>query len=395
MKRILAFLAPCLLFAKCHSDLVLPTVATKNNPPNDVQKVCDFSSVRLETGARLIPVGTLSQARGGMAVATAGTKILFAGGWLWPAKGSVASSSIVPYVDIYDTATQTWSTTNLDTLRTNIAAVAAGNKVFFAGGSRFNDSPEEQLFATVDIYDVLTNSWTVASLSEPRAYIGAAAVGNRVLFAGGKKDIYSNPSNRVDIYDLSSNTWSTATLSEGRSYIAAVTVDNKAYFAGGYTEDRYYTNSSRTIDIYNDRTNSWSAHHLLEPKGMCSGITAGNNIYWAGGLMGIEKATCSVEIMNTSTQVSQVDYLSRPTSWVTVHGENVVVKDNKILYFRYADTDDVSRFDIYDIATGGWSIGVLPKSIRGASVIAVNNTVYIAGGLINGILSRQVWRLEF
>ncbi|MGE5106935.1 MAG: hypothetical protein ACM3H8_05295 [Sphingobacteriales bacterium] len=32
--------------------------------------------------------------------------------------------------------------------------------------------------------------------------------------------------------------------------------------------------------------------------------------------------------------------------------------------------------------------------IYGASIISVNNTIYVAGGYVNGILSNQVWKLE-
>ena len=154
-------------------------------PPNDLPPVipkpvaCDFSSGRPEIAARLIPVGTLSEARVGMAVASAGTKILFA--------GATSSKNGIGYstVDIYDLATQTWSIADLSKVRPHIAAVAAGNKVFFAGGGDVDQFSFPS--ATVDMYDVSTNTWSVASLSEPRAYIGAAAVGNKVLFAGGKK----------------------------------------------------------------------------------------------------------------------------------------------------------------------------------------------------------------
>jgi N-acetylneuraminic acid mutarotase len=327
-----------------------------------------------------------------MAVASAGTKILFA--------GAASSQNSIGYstVDIYDLATQTWSTAKLSEARSHIAAVAADNKVFFAGGGWDDDF----LFtlATVDMYDVTTNTWSVALLSELRAYIGAAAVGNKVLFAGGKKhfeNVHSSDfktSDRVDIFDLSSNTWSTATLSEGRAYIAAVTAENKVYFAGG----RPYYNPSSTIDIYDNGTNTWSTSSLLEPKGMSSGIAAGANIYWAGGMSShgpSDESLCTVEIRNIHSQGSQLNHLSKPASSVIVDGQNAVVKEDKILFFRHHFRDDGSRFDIYDTVSKNWSIGVLPQSISGASIISVNNTVYIAGGWAAGVFSNRVWKLEF
>jgi Kelch motif/Galactose oxidase, central domain len=349
---------------------------------------CDNSN-RPHVNAQLIPFGTLSQARLGMAVASAGNKIVFAGASLSAVNGSSVPDYGSSRVDIYDMITQTWSTAELSEKRSDIAAVAAGNKIFFAGG-RLGDGAFDQLYSTVDIYDVSSNSWSVASLSEPRAYIAAATVGNKVFFAGGEYNANYNTTNRVDIYDLSSNAWSTATLSEPRAYISAVTVNNKVYFAGGHKEDRWYADPSDRIDIYDNATNSWSTSSLSEPMGFLTGINVADKIYWASG--------CTVEIRNANTGNSSIAHLFTPMGWITIdEGQNTVVKDGKIIFFRHW-ANSADKFDIYDIATNTWSIGVLPVNIIGASIISVNNTIYIAGGAVNGSfsnLSNQVWKLEF
>ncbi|MGZ8559669.1 MAG: hypothetical protein ACXWWC_15105 [Chitinophagaceae bacterium] len=38
---------------------------------------------------------------------------------------------------------------------------------------------------------------------------------------------------------------------------------------------------------------------------------------------------------------------------------------------------------------------MLSQKIAAASIISVDNTIYIAGGYLNGVLSNQVWKLEF
>ena len=68
---------------------------------------------------------------------------------------------------------------------------------------------------------------------------------------------------------------------------------------------------------------------------------------------------------------------------------SAVLKDNKIVFFT-GDGAEKNKFDIYNIATNTWSIGVLPQSITGAAIISVNNKIYVAGGDINGVLSNQV-----
>ena len=69
-------------------------------------------------------------------------------------------------------------TDNLSEARYGLAAVGAGSKVFFAGGVTETSSSGK-----VDIYDVVTDKWTVSNLSVPRADLSATTNGNLVFFA--------------------------------------------------------------------------------------------------------------------------------------------------------------------------------------------------------------------
>jgi hypothetical protein len=85
-------------------------------------------------------------------------------------------------------------------------------------------------------------------------------------------------------------------------------------------------------------------------------------------------------------------------SYVIVEGQNAVVKDDKIIWFATLDPltgNATDKFNIYDLTANRWSIGLLPFQISGASVISVNNTIYVAGGSVNGRMTDQVWKLEF
>lgn len=87
---------------------------------------CDNSN-RTIVQAQLLPLGTLSEARAGMAVAAAGNKIVYAGAAL---SGAGVNGYGSARVDIYDIVTDTWTTAQLSKARSDIAAVAAGNKIF-------------------------------------------------------------------------------------------------------------------------------------------------------------------------------------------------------------------------------------------------------------------------
>ncbi len=365
--------------------------ACDNNQPQVISIPC--GSNRPQVNAQLIPIGQLSQPRTDMAVASAGNKIVFAGGVFIDQTSTYQNSS---RVDIFDLSTQRWSGAELSVARHIMAATVNGNKIFFGGGEVGDGTIP---VATVDVYDVAANSWTVHNLSVPGNDIAAATVGDKVLFAGGDGGVIGRwkRSITVDIYNLSTNTWSTAPLcSEGKKgWHAAVTLNNKVYIAGGEAHGGSWYGSNR-IDVYDNATNTWSADFLSQGKLGLSGIAVQNKIYWAGGKTGRYPSsleiTCSVEIKDINAGSSTVQSLSKPIAWSTP-----VVKDNKILFFGVNNMNpDTNKFDIYDIDTNSWSIGVLPMALSwSASIIAVNNTVYIAGVESNGVISNQVWKLEF
>ena len=122
--------------------------------------------------------------------------------------------------------------------------------------------------------------------------------------------------------------------------------------------------------------------------GFLAGITVAEKIYWA--------ESCNVEIKDVNTWSSSLTNLFEPGWWRIDRGQNAVVKNGKIIFFSDGyPNGSTDKFDIYDILTNTWSIGVLPVNILGASIISVNNTIYLAGGEVNGVFSNQVWKLEF
>jgi N-acetylneuraminic acid mutarotase len=349
-------------------------VTVKAAPP----QIVDCVPNRPLTNALLVPVGTLSQARSEIAVAAAGGKILFAGGG-----GSTR-------VDIFDVASNSWSIAELSSVRAWIAAVASGNKIFFAGGQYLSGNSSNE----VDIYDVATNAWTMSDLNrglDGADGLAAANAGNKVLFAGGNWGV--NPTDRVDIHDLSTSFWTAASLSVPRNFITGVSTGSKAFFSGG---DPWSAQMSDVIDIYDNSSGVWATTNLLVRRAYHAAIAVNNILYFAGGLTDNRQPTCSVETLNVNTGERTMMSLFSPAIWDIDNGQNAMLKDNKIIFLRHDGGANAQKFDIYDIQKGNWFIGVLPQPIpKGSCAISINNTVYIAGGIVNGVASNQVWRLEF
>ena len=336
--------------------------------------------------AQLIPFGNLSIARAGVAAIAANNKLFFAGGY-----NAAGPSS---RVDIYNLTTNTWSTGELSIARYDIVTAVSGDKVLFAGGYYSNGTS-----ARVDIYNLTTQSWSVAELSEARFDMAVAVLGNKVFFGGGIF-IGSNPnplvpSSRVDIYDAVSNVWSTATLSEARGGIAAVATENKIYFAGGYVADNSGLPSNK-IDIYDVTTGTWSTSALNIARAFFAGIYHNSKIYWAGGQVediysGDWGGTCQVEVQNSNGQLVDSAYLNEDKSHI-----GAFKKGNKILYLWGVDPGLI-HFDIHESSTNNWSIGLINQSglTFTRTILASYDNIYFAGGGGGGIFTSQVWTLDF
>jgi hypothetical protein len=343
---------------------------------------CDGTS-RATIQAQLVPIGTLSKARMLISPITVGTKILFAGGrWSEDCPDCWGSSR----VDIYDTVTHQWSIAELSAGRFGLATTSFNNKAFFAGGEN-GDGAFNLLYDNVDIYDAVSNTWSTATLSEKRSYIAAATVGSKVFFAGGwqEEHRFVPPTSKVDIYDFQTNTWSVANLSLARGYIAPIVHGQKIFFGGGW---RYGELPSDRIDIYDDASQSWSTSNLLIPMMIPGGIRVGDQLTWADG--------CDVEIKNALSGSSIAAKLFNPGEWYIADGQNLVRKDNKVIFFRAHGI--TNKFDIYDLSSNTWSVGVLSNfDVELTTIISVNNTIYVTGGWdkINGKMNDTVWKLVF
>ncbi len=118
-----------------------------------------------------------------------------------------------------------------------------------------------------------------------------------------------------------------------------------------------------------------------------TGIAVGDNIYWAGLAYNGQTNNSKVEVRNVISGTSSVHCLSYRR-----YMPGIAVKNNKIVFFTGSNIwgEMKNKFDIYDI-----TIGVLPVNIEGAAIYSVNNIIYVAGGVVNGVLSNQVWKLEF
>ncbi|MES1225457.1 MAG: hypothetical protein ABUT20_58800, partial [Bacteroidota bacterium] len=113
--------------------------------------------------------------------------------------------------------------------------------------------------------------------------------------------------------------------------------------------------------------------------------------YDSGGNL-VTNMSSQVEIYDINTQTYTTACLFQPAAGYNYHFR-AVLKNNEILFFN--GSSSTNKFDIYNLSTGEWSVGVLPFSVSIATVVSLNNTVYMTAPIVNGQPSTQVYKLEF
>ncbi|MBK9174816.1 MAG: T9SS type A sorting domain-containing protein [Flavobacteriales bacterium] len=273
----------------------------------------------------------LSTGRIKVATAIAGDRLFCAGGWVWPTEEHVGS------VEVFDLTTGSLlQEDQLSQARVEIATAVVGNKVIFAGGHQatWNGADYTCIASDViDIFDLTSNTWSTATLSQARAGMASAVLDGKAYFAGGYRGSGVGVSDRVDIYDAVADSWSTATLSQARAlYGGGVTVGGRVMFAGGIIADN---TCSETVDIYDPAADAWSTHLLIAPRFGVQAASVGNYAIFAGGGCGV-------------------------VNWYYTTGSDAV--------------------DVYDAANDTWSIANMSHSRINFLAAASGNQVFLVGG---------------
>jgi hypothetical protein len=199
---------------------------------------------------------------------------------------------------------------------------------------------------------------TIAHLSQARSSVGAAAVGNKVLFAGGlaTADVASDV---VDIYDVKTGQWSIAHLSQPRFAATTVTVGDKVLVAGGTVGIHHVL--SDVVDIYDDVTGHWSATQLPHADSDLA-LAVGSKVIFVGGQGRFGHGPIA-DIYDAETGSWITSKLPLPAYTVSGAYTGVGIRQFAVGHFAYFLADGGAN--VYDTLTGGWTAAALPQSFFG------------------------------
>jgi hypothetical protein len=140
----------------------------------------------------------------------------------------------------------------------------------------------------------------------------------------------------------------------------------------------------------------WFVSTLHDARSMMGSLATDNEIFWAGGVRqggASWSGTPYLEIRDINTGSSTYNCVL--PKW----GFSVAKKNEYLVFFTGVPSNEpfsATQFDIFNTLTNEWSTGVLSIPVNYSSIISVNNTIYVAGGMnASGGLYDKLWKLEF
>lgn len=178
----------------------------------------------------------LARRRGSCATAVYNGKIYMAGGIV-----NGHNSGTVNWTDVYDPVSKSWTIlANAPKYRDHVQGAVINGKLYLAGGRRTSASTNVIFTDTepaVDVYDIATNTWTTlpstANIPLQRAGAGAVNLNNKLVIIGGES-IQTTAHNEVHSFDPVTNTWTILPkLVTGRHGTQSTVLNTNIFVAAG------------------------------------------------------------------------------------------------------------------------------------------------------------------
>jgi N-acetylneuraminic acid mutarotase len=203
----------------------------------------------------------------------------------------------------YDPVADSWkSLAPLPGRRGSAVAVEAGGKIYVIGGATTVEGSKDAFFtffgpsrvlSSSDIYDPATNTWTSRRpMSVPRNHAFAGAVDGKIYVIGGRTGhafiLSATNTDAVEEYNPVTDMWSPPKwrMPTPRSGGAFASDGRRIYTAGGEVSTEGVVGVFRSVEAYEPATNSWMAlPSMAIPRHGLAGAVIGNRFYLASGMI--------------------------------------------------------------------------------------------------------------
>lgn len=280
-------------------------------------------------------------------------KVLVVGGYNMTVP--IGPSSVLASAEIYDPASNTWNVAPSLTMGHiyHTSTLLPNGKVLVCGG--FRDVSSNFNPADTELYDPATQTWTTAGA--PTVITGSHSatllLDGRVLAAGGSTS--SGDSASAKLYDLGSDSWTnTGSLTTARTNHTATRLsDGSVLVVGGHVGGSYPSDLNST-ERFDPKTNTWSMTAPLATRrvGHTATLLPNGKVLVAGGDYADPESPglATTELFEagyagTTTRVAQFASRATVTPSLSVYGAFVLADPAKLF-----------------IAVRGPSLGVLGVS---------------------------------
>lgn len=254
--------------------------------------------------------------------------------------------------------------------RTEVAAAAAGDKIYVAGGF----VPPGRTVAIVEIYDTASGTWSRGpDLPLGVNHAMAASWDGVVYIIGGYagETGLTAPTDRA--FALQGDRWEELPrMPEVRAAAGAAAIDGKIYLAGGVGPDGL----ADSILVFDLATASWSeGPGLPTPREHLGVATDGERLFVAGGR---PPNTGALDAFDPGTG----RWESLPDMPTARGGLAATATANGLIVAAGGEAEDTfAEVEAYDVAAGRWvRLPGLPTPRHGLGVVAVGSTVYVISG---------------
>jgi formylglycine-generating enzyme required for sulfatase activity/N-acetylneuraminic acid mutarotase len=238
------------------------------------------------------------------------------------------------------------------------------NKIYCIGG--YDGS---SYISTVEVYDPATDKWTTLP-DMPTARAPAAAVFNNKIYVIGGGDIGT-----VEEYDPSANTWVPKTPMPTVRQPGVAMIDSIIYAIGGYNS---ITGSLGTNESYDPSTDTWTSLTDMTARNSTPVAAAGGKVYAFGGEYWPNTPLNLVQeydpLGNAWATKTVLPTARTRAAAVAVSGKIYVIGGTD-------DVNDLAKVDLYDPSSDKWTAKTaMPTARSGSGIAVVNGKIYVFGG---------------
>jgi hypothetical protein len=183
-----------------------------------------------------------SRRRGGGGAVAVDDKIYLLGGNTNGHNGPVSTQ-----VDVYDPATgQFTALAPMPTARDHFFAVHHEGRILAVGGRASDAAADgdivDDTVVAVDVYDIASNTWSTlpasSNLPTPRAGAATGIIGNELVVAGGESSASAAAHGQVEAMDLDTGQWRTLSPMRTPRHAAQAIVSNFGFYVAGGAAQR-------------------------------------------------------------------------------------------------------------------------------------------------------------